>query len=358
MLLFWIYLGDNLWISKNVHSKKGERIMPITIEEVRAMYFDTDALREPARKLRRLDGGDLRWYYTIENDEIIWFISVTSLIKSTMPTSPQLIKWMVEHGENAEAIRDEKANYGTAMHIAIGQYLLGKFNLEYNSVKEFLAENKVESFYTSQLQKDVLAFAQFCNDYDVKPLAIEVMLSDLKSGIAGACDLVCQMTVNRKRIVAMIDFKSGRKGFWEDNEIQLHAYKRLFESEFADIRIEKLFNWSPKDWTKEPTYNFKDQSESNSAKKLDYLIELFKISNKQKPSPRIQVNGILRFGEPVGNKFKFIDLENYIRENDEYFKQYITIETKQEYLSDDDAEVPFFDERTSVQKQTTNYLDF
>jgi len=299
----------------------------LTIEEVKALYFDADALREPTRKLRRIDGGDLRWYYTVENDEIFWFISVTSLIKSTMPTSPQLLKWMIENGENAEIIRDEKASYGTAMHIAIGKYLLGSFNLEYKAIKEFLAINNVDSGYATQLQKDVLAFAQFCNDNDVKPLAIEVMLSDFESGVAGACDLVCQMTFNRKRIVAMIDFKSGRKGFWEDQEIQLHIYKRLFESEFTDIRIEKLFNWSPKDWTKEPTYNLKDQTEAKSAKKIDCLIELFKLSNNQKPSPRIDVFGEIGLGMTVNDKFRIMDLEKFIRENDEYFNQFITIPT-------------------------------
>lgn len=334
--------------------------MPITIEEVRAMYFDADALREPFRKLRRIDGGDLRWYYTIENDEIIWFISVTSLIKSTMPTSPYLIKWMVENGENAEIIRDEKANYGTAMHIAISNYLLGKFNLRYSSVVEFLMQNGVSTHYTKQLQKDVLSFAQFCNDYDVKPLAIEIMLSNIELGLAGACDLVCQMTVNRKRVVAMLDFKSGRKGFWEDHEIQLHAYKRLFESEFRDVIIEKLFNWSPKDWVKEPTYNLKDQTNSQSGKKLDYLVELFRLSGNKKPSSQIEVVGEIGLGMAVNDKFRIVDFEQFIRENDEYFNQYIPIASTSPFLTDDDIEVevesPFGSPELAAKQE--DFLDF
>lgn len=352
----------SLRISKVLHSKKGEKTM-LTIKEIQALYFDKTALREPLRKLRRVDGGDLRWYYTIENDEIVWFISVTSLLTATMPMSEHLLKWIADRGiEKANQERDEKAAYGTAMHIACERYLLDKFNLKYDEVCAFLYENSVPLKYANQLQKDILSFAQFCMDRDVKPLAVEIMLSDTELRLAGACDLVCQMTFNGKKIIALVDMKSGRKGFWEESEIQLHAYKQLFEKEFDDIKIDKVFSWSPKDWISTPTYNLKDQTNSSNADKLSHLLEIFKISNPPKPSPRIMVDGTIRLGEPVGNKFKVIDLEDYIRFNDNYFTSHIPVKemiepTKVDYLTDDDIEVenPF---DVLQPKKEINYMDF
>lgn len=331
----------------------------LTIQEVKTMYFDKQALREPVRKLRRIDGGDIRWYYTIENGEIIWMISVTSLISSTMPMGEQLIKWIADRGyEQAKKERDEKARYGTAMHIAFGKFLLGKFDLNYTAIVQFLLNEGVPVSYANQLQKDVLSFAQFCNDYDVKPLAVEILLSDTDLGLAGACDLVCQMTVSRKRVIAMLDFKSGRKGFWEEAEIQLQAYKTLFENEFPDITIERLYNWSPKDWIKSPTYNLVDQTDKRSGQKLEHMIELFRLSGVQKPSPRIEVRGSIGLGMSLNDKFRVIDFEQFIKETDDYFRQYINIPNVSvaedvPFLTDDEVvESPFnFDVKT-------NYLDF
>lgn len=336
----------------------------MTIQEVQTLYFDKKALREPSRKLRRVDGGDLRWYYSIEDGQILWFISVTSLLSATMPMGEHLLKWYADRGmEKALAERDEKAAYGTAMHVACEKVALDKFSLDYQSVCEFLLRHGVATSYANQLQKDTLSFAQFCKDYEVRPLAVEVLLSNKELGLAGACDLVCEMTFNRKRIIAMIDMKSGRKGFWEEAEIQLHAYKRLWESEFPDVTIDKVFSWSPKDWTSSPTYNFKDQSNSNNANKLDHLLAIFRLSGVEKPKPHIEFSGEIGLGDTLNDKFRVLSIEDYIVQNESYFREYIEVgvsddEDSQEYILVDEefVESPFGDtEKKSVK---TNYLDF
>ena len=60
----------------------------------------------------------------------------------------------------------------------------------------------------------------------------------------------------------MIDFKSGRKGFYESHVHQLYLYKDMWEENYPDIPVQSVFNWSPKDWRKSPTYNFECQDDA------------------------------------------------------------------------------------------------
>ncbi len=67
----------------------------LTIEEVKSLYFDPEALIEPAYRLYRIDSDSIRYYYTL--DETIkpeFYTSVTSFIKLTVPPGIGLLKWM------------------------------------------------------------------------------------------------------------------------------------------------------------------------------------------------------------------------------------------------------------------------
>jgi hypothetical protein len=306
----------------------------ITIEEVKALYFDPDALIEPPYKLKRMDIAGKRWYYSIDENKIKFYGSVTTMIHDTLPTSPYLVKWMVENGENAEVIRDEKASYGTLMHIIISEYLLGKVDISFNSIANKCLYAGLNLNYAYELQKDVLAFAKFCEDYKVKPIGVEIGLKSDISMLAGTVDLVCWMNYGRDRITAIIDFKSGKKGFWESHEIQLHCYKDIWHENYPDVIIDNVFNWSPKDWRKEPTYTLKDQTDANSAQKLPYMINMFRIDNILIPKQKIVCNGEIGLGKAIEGTYKVQDMEDYIRENDEYFKCSITLD-KGQYIEDE-----------------------
>src|SRR5690606_18783260 len=98
-------------------------------------------------------------------------------------------------------------------------------------------------------KRDVLALAQFIREHNVRPLGVEVCLASDEMGVAGTIDLPCKMTVMQDgdwgevyksgprkgetkitkapvEVTAIVDFKSGMKGFWESHEIQLHLYRR------------------------------------------------------------------------------------------------------------------------------------
>ena len=310
----------------------------MTVEEIKAEFFNEDALQEQPEPVYRLDSSGHRYYYTFdENGEPIFYVSVTTLIKQTLPTSPQLIKWIADMGyEESQRYAQERAAYGTFMHSQLAELLIARsYNL--NGLKERLkmyieSEQLPGDFinYADDFKKDILAFAQFMKDTDLKPLAIELVLTNPQDGYAGAIDLCAEITIEEKgffgdvyktganagkpketkrqrRIRAIIDFKSGRKGFFPEHEVQLLAYKTMWNMHFEKYPVEKVFNWSPKDWRgTTPTYNFKDQTESKNAQKLPYLVELARIEDEKRDNTIVACAGIIDLDKP--------DFENNITE--------------------------------------------
>lgn len=304
----------------------------MTVEQIQADYFNEDALQEQPEPVYRLNSSGHRYYYTFdENNEPRFYVSVTTLIKQTLPTAPSLIKWIADMGyEESQRFAAERAAYGTFMHAQIGELLIARsYNL--NSLKERLkmyieSEQLPGDFinYADDLKKDILAFAQFMKDTDLKPLAIEIVLTNPIDGYAGAIDLAAELTIEEKgffgevyktgakagqpkeskrerRIRAIIDFKSGRKGFFPEHEVQLHAYKTMWNMHFEAHPIERVYNWSPKEWIgTTPTYNFKDQTDSKNAQKLPYLVELARIEDEKRENTIVSCTGIIDLDKPEG----------------------------------------------------------
>ncbi len=256
----------------------------VTIEEMKALYFDSDALIEPNYKLYQLNSNKGRYYYRYDDDgEPEFYPSVTTILGSTLPKSPWLINWIAQKGvEEAERYKMERASYGTFMHAQFEKLLIERrYDLDMlkSELKSYIERKELPSdfiYYEEELKKDILAFAQFISDYDVKPWAVEISLVHQELRYAGMIDLVCTMKKSPKSEdtqLAIIDFKSGRNGFSEEAEIQLHMYRELFANNFG-VTIEKVYNFAPKDWRKSPTYTLKDQSDSPNQEKIPYLLGL------------------------------------------------------------------------------------
>lgn len=271
---------------------KSYEILPnMTVEEMTAMFFD-GALIEPPYKVFQLNSKGHRYYYKYnEEGEPEFYPSVTTMLSQTMPTPPHLIKWIADKGyDEAEAYKQERAYYGTFMHAQFEELIInGTYDLD--TLKEklltYMQVNKLPDnfvYYADDLKKDILAFAQFVIDYEVRPIAVEISLVHPTHNYAGMIDLPCTMLEKpngEKRINAIVDFKSGRKGFYEEHEVQLHLYKDMWNVNFPDMQIDKVFNFSPKDWRKKPTYNLKDQTDSPNALKIPALLEIAKIEDNK-----------------------------------------------------------------------------
>lgn len=289
--------------------ENAEKVMEIvpgmTVEEIKSLFFNTDALREPPYRIYQLNSDGHRYYYRFdEKGEPEFYPSVTTLLKQVMPTPPALIDWMIKNGsESSVEKRDLAAAYGTFMHAQFERLIIERkydFDSVPEKIREYMeSENLPEKFYgdtLSRIRKDVLAFAQFVKDYNVKPLAVEIGLVHPQYHYAGCIDLPCEMMVPKTGDVfrAIVDFKSGRKGFFEEHEIQLHLYKMMWNVTFEDVQVTRVFNFSPKDWRgSKPTYNLKDQTDSVNAKKIPALLDLAAIEDEKRDNTLTIVRGQL-----------------------------------------------------------------
>ena len=276
----------------------------MTVEEMRSLYFNSDALKEPAYKVYQLNSDGHRYYYRFNTDgEPEFYPSVTTLLKQVMPTPPALLDWMIANGKDGSTEkRDIAAAYGTFMH---GQFetLIINRKYDFDAVPVVLMdymerEHIPESLYSQwlvKIRKDVLAFAQFVKDWNVKPLAVEIGLVHPEHHYAGCIDLPCVMMDPKTGDVftAIVDFKSGRKGFFEEHELQLHLYRMMWNVNYPDKPVARVFNFSPKDWRTKPTYNLKDQTDSINAAKIPHLLALAGIEDEKRDNTLTIVRGQL-----------------------------------------------------------------
>ena len=279
-------------------------ILPgMTVEEMKAMFFD-GALIEPTYKVWQLNSKGHRYYYRYDdagNPE--FFPSVTTILSQTLPKAPHLINWIANKGiEEAERYKGERAAYGTFMHAEFEDLLINRaYDLDglKAKLKDYIENNKLPAdfiYYADDLKKDVLAFAQFVLDYDVKPLAVEIALVHPYYKYAGMIDCPCTMRAkigSDDRINAIVDFKSGRKGFYEESEIQLGMYRDMWNVNFEQFPVTRIFNFSPKDWRKKPSYNLKEQTESPNIRKIPYLLEIAAIEDEKRDNTFTAVNGMV-----------------------------------------------------------------
>ncbi len=286
-------------------SKEMEIFPGMTVEEIRSLYFDKTALREPAYRVFQLNSDGHRYYYRFNDaGEPEFYPSVTTLLKQVMPTPPALLDWMIANGKDGSVEkRDLAAAYGTFMHIQFETLIINR-RYDFDNVPAILLDymerenlpEKVFSEWCVKIRKDVLAFAQFARDYNVVPMAVEIGLVHPEFHYAGCVDLPCIMTEPKtgKKFTAIVDFKSGRKGFYEEHELQLHLYREMWNVNYPDVPVERVFNFSPKDWRgPKPTYNLKDQTESVNAKKLPYLLALATIEDEKRDNTMTIVRGVL-----------------------------------------------------------------
>lgn len=285
-----------------------EIIPGMSVEEMTAMFFDA-ALIEPPYKVWQLNSKGHRYYYRYDdagNPE--FFPSVTTILSQTLPKAPHLINWIANKGiEEAERYKGERAAYGTFMHAAFEELLINRaYDLDglKGKLKEYIEVYRLPDdfiYYADDLKKDVLAFAQFVLDYDVRPLAVEIALVHPYYKYAGMIDCPCTMRAkigSDDRINAIVDFKSGRKGFYEESEIQLGMYRDMWNVNFEQFPVTRIFNFSPKDWRKKPSYNLKEQTESPNIRKIPYLLEIAAIEDERRDNTFTAINGMVVLDDP------------------------------------------------------------
>lgn len=291
-----------------------------TVEEVKALFFNETALNEAPQQIYRLDRAGHRYYYAFdEKGEPDFYPSITTLISQTLPTSEFLIKWIADKGyTRAEEYKNERAKYGSFMHGEYATMLIEQVydldRLKTRLIGYMEANNLPFDFvdYADDLRKNMLSLAQFIIDFQVEPLAVEIPLIHPILRFGATLDLPCWITMKGKRIRANIDFKSG-KNFYEANEVQLHAQKEVWNYHFPDLKIERVFNWRPKDWRYKPTYQFEEQTNSINAQKLQHILAMAQIEDKKVDNMLTICNGVIDLKKGIDDNYKSFTLAELVK---------------------------------------------
>lgn len=259
--------------------------------------------------LQRLQktSSDQRLYFLNNDPEQRLFLNCTGFCDAVMPSSPHLIDWRIEQADNltraiAEVNFRLSTEYGSVFHICVA-YVVRKIGENPDGWKvsnlcdvcediaiQYLAQNcpaippkQFIDKYLHTLHKDVTCFCQFAIDYKLRVIASEFRVVDYDNFIAGTLDLAAQITVKEKTLTYIIDFKSGKKGFYDKHALQLaflmQAWNKTAKLYGNMPIIDRIANFAPIDYRKadKPTYSFKDQTDSVEVACLPLYFELAKI---------------------------------------------------------------------------------
>lgn len=251
----------------------------------------------PAEVLWRTDKYSERYYFRRpEGKPPKGYLSVTSFVKKALPTSQALINFY-KNNNNADEIRDERAEYGTVLHIVAVQTVTeggGSFeDIRETFRGEAMATKGADpEKWAFDGVRDVLAFIVFVLDREVEILAAEYPVYSDKYGLGGCIDFVVRMKFGKDKVNALLDIKSGRKGFWESHEAQLHSYKVIWNEDPVRrevFPVTHVFNWRPTEWRDKPKYELKNQTESIFAETIEHRMELAKLEGWIDPPTTRQI---------------------------------------------------------------------
>lgn len=308
----------------------------LTIEELRSLYFDEETLRLPPIRLFRMDTYNKRIYYTSSEGVHEFFPGVTGFLSKVLPTAPELIKWLIQMGDRADDYVAERADYGSLMHGQFVPLLINrKFDLNplHEIIQDYCKENKRivdEAAWTRELKGDIIAFAHWMNEYQVKPLLIEAPLCSRKYGVATLIDFFGKMMLPVKgfwgeeyksgvnkgqpketkkdcEVYLFADFKSRKKAYVTDaDELQLAFGAEMIKENFPEFKDEeiKLFSWHPKDWKTVPGSHFTEHTNKHSVREMELYSELYHIKNDVSKYTRMNFKGIVEVGKDLTENYE------------------------------------------------------
>lgn len=284
--------------------------------ETEQQYYAAEWIKEiPTPILYRMTVSGKRVYFEMGMDgyPIIYDGATNNIANGYCDTSGALEKWKNEmrlKGKDPDEYANYRADLGTIMHYLFGLYLTGvDMRLTPSWIRKRVKESdlrisktRMEKILTDnmdELIEDLISFAIFCKNRHVKPVLIEKMLRSSRLKVASSVDAVVEMdsepemievevetgevykvgskkgqpkTERKKvkrcrRIFAILDFKSNRKGnFYDEYAFQLELYRRMIVENYGKIlEIEEIYNFAPGDptaKTESSQYKLKRQTDN------------------------------------------------------------------------------------------------
>lgn len=293
----------------------------IEIEVVAPEY----AVNKNYKPMYRFNKSGKRYYYDMIDGEIQLFPSVTTIKSEIMPFSPFVTKYLIKREggvDEYDDFMDATRCYGTILHICISNYLKSGKNYDERSIAEDTVRDIVYEqcekermppqeykYWTHMIWNDTLCLKDFLQDHDFEPLYIEypgyytngdirfagaidligymtceekikaivpsgeVYQKDTKSGAKkGDPKMITETQIIKKKVLAIVDWKSGKKGFFKDQAAQLKMYAMIAKQHLG-LAIEHLYNVTPNETS--TTYKFKERTADISDKKLEAMLSTF-----------------------------------------------------------------------------------
>lgn len=301
------------------------------IEELQPLYiasdFSTLAGRIIQQKCFRVEIGAGRHY---RNEAGETFKSITTFLDAVMPPNYFLKTWRESKIEELGSVDaatqfvQSTADFGTGLHIATADYCRNgrvdwlDFNdWVFNYLMSMDLKNHTLHAAAEELTRDFAGIMAFLHEYEVRVLAVEIPVFSA-DGYATLIDLVVEMNAKcytdktpaekRQRIVAGINLKSGKKGFYESHVFQLIGERRCFNETYSKtvgFELVEMFNLAPTNWRTEPGYKLARQTDAMS--ELDEQFDLFvKLGKKRgvlgKPSKNFVIfEGVTEYGANPAN---------------------------------------------------------
>lgn len=320
-----------------------EKENKLSLVDVRTIYFNPESIVLPNYRVGRIPfNKNGRGYYIINPDNTVsFFISLTTAIGTTQPLAKEIIDWQISLGSDYKRTLRLKADYGTLMHELVGKFCIDKklsmseIDLAVSNYRNKGFNDKEIDNWNKELRKDLRAWAQFVVDYNLEVICVEVVLVSFVHGFATAIDIVAwhdepimveseeayqsgprkgekKIVKGSKRTLCLINMKSGRKGFFDTHATQIEAEKRIFEENFPDMAVSKIYNWAPTEWKKNPDYKLKDQSGITDPAELDAIFILAGFRLDKNLQDVLVDEGELIYGGDSKTGMSYVTMENFI----------------------------------------------
>ena len=153
-----------------------------------------------------------------------YYPSITYVL-SCYPKGKHFQDWLKKVGYSADWIVKKAAEEGTQVHEMIEDYLNGKeLNFLTNGVP----------MYNPDVWQMFLKFVDFWEEYNPTLIEAEVHLFSDKIKVAGTCDLICEIEVNGKTEMWIIDFKTSNN-LQVTHDLQGAIYAKCYEECYGKI---------------------------------------------------------------------------------------------------------------------------
>jgi len=314
----------------------------IQIEDIRPIFvgngIEQQAPQMATMRVFRVEIGGLR-HYRSETGET--FKSLTTFLSAVKAEEKRLKTWRDSMADELGSTKkvdeyvEATADYGTALHIAIAEFARhGVIN--WDEFKDWAfahlhstgLQGNTLIMAIDSLICDTAAMAQFFHDYKVKVLAVEVPVFH-REGYATLVDLVVQMDTNTRDIemsaglgrkTAIINLKSGRKGFFESHGLQLIGELRAFSQTYPGIHVTDILNLAPENWELKPAYKIKSWTVQADKDNLNTLFDLYLEIGKARGvlgEPKYTttlLSGETKFGDSPLQNIKMLQYGDMVRQ--------------------------------------------